>query len=168
MHIGHRTGQILSSILAPMYSRRHPLHVACPQPSTVIISSGEKCSVQTAQSPELISIAGLGSRSFDARAFKSPSTPFGSHRTTSSRRFLGFSIKGKVGKHEGLLVYTCRSSELTARCNPSAARSTAASSGIRLAPKTAGLKPIVEIELFLSKGWRARPSNNTWAFEGNL
>ena len=146
-----------------MYSRRHPLQVACPQPSTVIISSGEKCSVQTAQSPELINIVGFESRSFDARVLKSSSTPFASHRTTSSRRSLGLSFNGKVGKSKGLVVYTCRSSELTARCNPSAARSTAASSGIRLGPKMSGLK--VEVEIFLSRGWRAGPSNNTWAVE---
>ena len=163
-------GQTLSPNLAPIYSRRHPLHITCPQPSTMAMSFGGQCSVQIGQSPALVNIVvGFDSSSFDAREFKSPSTLFASHNTTSSRRFLAtlaLFVKGKVGKSEGSLVYTCRSSELTARCSPSAARSTAASSGINLAPNVSGLKPILEVEPSPSNGWRVGPSNTTWTFEG--
>lgn len=133
------------------------------------ISFGEKCSVQIGQSPALLTIVGFESSSFDARELRRPSTLFASHNTTSSRRFLAtvaLFVKGEEGESEGLLVYTCRSSELKACCSPSAARSTAASSGIKLAPKVSGLKFIVEVEPPFSNDWRAGPSNTTWTFEG--
>jgi len=169
MHIGHKMGQTLSPNLAPIYSRRHPLHITCPQPSTMAISFGGKCSVQIGQSPALFNVVGFESSSFDAREVKRPSTLFASHNTTSNRRFLATGalfVKGKEGESEGLLMYTRRSSELTACCSPSAARSTAASSGIKLAPKVSGLMSIVEVEPPFSNGWRAGPSNSRWTFEG--
>ena len=145
------------------------MHITCPQPSTMAISSGEQCSVQIGQSPALFTIVGFESSSFEARELKRPSTLFASHNTTSNRRFLAtvaLFVKGEQGESEGLLVYTRRSSELKACCRPSAARSTAASSGIKLAPKVSGLKSIVEVEPPFSNGWRAGPSNTTWTFEG--